>query len=61
MIAIKMPHTKHENHLCYLHNIGYVQADLEGYKKMVREGQFVCATCGRVARDAENLCVPQKL
>ena len=61
VIAIKMPRTKHKNHLCHLRALGYVQANLEGYERPIREGQFICVTRGRVARDAENLCVPEKL
>ena len=61
MGGIKMPHTDHENHLCYLHNVGYVSSNLEGYKKLVAGGQYMCKACGRVAASEKNLCVPVKL
>ncbi len=61
MKAIKMPHTNHENHLCYLHNVGWVQNNLPGYKKLVRDGKYVCKACGRVAAEAENLCRPERI
>ena len=47
----KMPHPGHEKHLCYLHNIGFVKDRLEDYKKLVRDGRFVCRACGRVAAE----------
>ena len=61
MKPIKMPHTNHENHLCYLHNVGWVQNNLEGYKELVREGKYVCRACGRVSADKENVCLPEEL
>ena len=57
----KMPHPNHENHLCYLENIGYVQQYPEAYKALVKKGKFVCRVCGRVAVEMGNLCVPEKL
>ncbi|HYA41834.1 MAG TPA: hypothetical protein VEF34_11055 [Syntrophobacteraceae bacterium] len=57
----KMPHPYHEQHLCYLQNIGFVESSLEEYKKLVRNPKYVCANCGRAAAEETNLCKPQKL
>jgi hypothetical protein len=56
-----MPHDNHENHLCYLDNIGYVQSMPDAYKELVRNGRFWCRACGRVAGDRANLCAAEKL
>ena len=57
----KMPHPGHDKHLCYLNNLGYQISDPELYKSLVREGEFYCQNCGRVAGDEKNLCKPVKL
>jgi hypothetical protein len=61
MIKLKMPHIKHDEHLCFLVNLGYIKSSLEDYKKMVKDPKFVCKTCGRSANSKENLCFPVKL
>jgi len=61
MVEVKMPHEGHEKHLCCLENIGYVQEHFEEYKNLVRDGKYVCVTCGRVAANPENLCSAEKL
>ncbi len=57
----KMPHPMHDQHLCYLENIGYVKSSLEEYKELVRSSNYVCQKCGRTAADEKNLCSPEKL
>ena len=57
----KMPHAKHDEHLCYLVNVGQIKRSLEDYKKLVRDAKFVCKTCGRSADSKANLCWPVKL
>lgn len=57
----KMPHPAHEEHLCYLQNVGYIDSNLEDYKKLVKNPKFVCKNCGRAAADEKNLCNPEKL
>lgn len=49
------PHPGHENHLCYLHNMGVLDADVEGFKSLVKDAKFLCKECGRAAAEAENL------
>jgi hypothetical protein len=61
MPEAKMPHPEHEQHLCYLENIGYVATSLEDYKTLVRDPEFVCRNCGRAAASEKNLCEPEKL
>jgi hypothetical protein len=61
MNDIGMPHTGHDKHLCFLHNMGYVNSNLDKYKKLVKDGKYVCKACGRVAVEEKNLCVPEKL
>jgi uncharacterized membrane protein (UPF0182 family) len=57
----KMPHPYHEQHLCYLHNLGFVKSNLDDWKKLVGEPQFVCRKCGRAAALDKNLCKPDRL
>ena len=57
----KMPHPLHEQHLCYLQNVGFVQSNLAEYKELVKNPKFVCKNCGRSAANEKNLCEPEKL
>jgi hypothetical protein len=61
MADFHMPHSGHERHLCFLHNVGHVKEKLEEYKKLVKDGKYVCKGCGRVAVDEKHLCAPEKL
>ena len=61
MKDVKIPHTDHDQHLCYLHNMGVLAEELEEYKKLVRHGKYVCGGCGRVAENEQNLCSPRDL
>ena len=56
-----MPHEGHEKHLCHLHGEGLLENNIEEWKKLVSNGQYVCGGCGRVASSSGNLCDPQKL
>ncbi len=57
----QMPHPEHDKHLCYLENIGYIKSNLETYKELVRQPQYVCRKCGRAAAGKNRLCKPEKL
>jgi hypothetical protein len=59
--GLEMPHSKHEQHLCFLQNLGYVEKNLEEYKRLVRNTKFVCKNCGRTAENRVNLCEPEPL
>ena len=61
MAKATMPHPEHANHLCYLNNIGLQISNPKEYKALVKNAQFVCKICGRVAADEKNLCRPIKL
>jgi hypothetical protein len=57
----EMPCTMHDEHLCYLVNMGYVENSLKDYKALVKGSKFVCAKCGRSANSSDNLCRPVKI
>lgn len=57
----EMPHAMHDDHLCYLTNMGYVENSLNDYKALVKDAKFVCKQCGRSANSAESLCKPEKI
>jgi hypothetical protein len=61
MNNVRMPHPGHEKHLCYLQNLGYVKDHLDEYKELVKNGNYVCRACGRVAAIEGSLFVPEKL
>lgn len=61
MVDVKLPHAGHDQHLCYLQNLGYVESNLEDYKTLVKDPKFVCKNCGRTAANEKNLCNPDKL
>jgi hypothetical protein len=61
MADVKMPHPQHEQHLCLLQNTGYLNSNLEEYKKLVRNPKAVCKNCGRSAASEKNVCAPEKL
>jgi len=67
---VKMPHPGHDEHLCYLENIGYLRSQellemgvdrKEEFKRLVRKPKFICRKCGRAATHQKNLCEPEKL
>jgi hypothetical protein len=61
MAKAEMPHLGHDKHLCYLNNLGFQISNPQEYKELVRDGQFMCKVCGRVAAREQNLCKPVKL
>ena len=62
MVHEEKPHQEHEKHLCHLHNISrLLEEQPEEYKKLVRNPQYICIGCGRVAASQENLCAPRPL
>jgi hypothetical protein len=67
---IKMPHPDHEEHLCFLENIGYLKSPellemgvdrKEEFKRLVKNPRFFCKKCGRAATFEKNLCEPERL
>jgi hypothetical protein len=61
MGKVEMPHPGHEDHLCHLHNIGFIADNFEEYKKIIENAQYICKGCGRVADSEKRLCAPEKL
>ena len=61
MGKFKLPHSGHNKHLCYLVNLCVQQHDPKMYRKLIKEPQYLCKLCGRVAKKATNLCKPVKL
>ncbi len=58
---VKMPHPGHEEHLCYLQNIGFLIKNWDDYKNLIKNPKFICKACGRVADSDKNLCAPEEL
>ena len=48
----------HEQHLCQLIA---TNEPLDSIKDLVKDAQFICGRCKRVANDECNLCDPQPL
>ncbi|MHC4758419.1 MAG: hypothetical protein ACYTE8_07155 [Planctomycetota bacterium] len=61
MESMKLPHSGHNKHLCYLTNLGAQQRNRKMYEKLVSEANYLCMYCGRVAKRAKNLCKPVKM
>lgn len=51
-----LPHIGHGGHICHL--VEYGEATLTEIKNLVRDGRWICRTCGRVAKNMENVCAP---
>ena len=47
--------------LCDLDNQGFVINHFKDYRKLVRHAEYICISCGRVARRKKNLCDPKRL
>ena len=59
VVPTSAPHIGHMNHLCDMAEKGRVS--LEEMKTLVKDPQFICKKCGRVAHSADNLCEPVPL
>jgi hypothetical protein len=57
----EMPCPMHDDHLCYLVNMGYIETSLDDYRALVKNSKFMCKRCGRSANSDENLCRPVKI
>jgi hypothetical protein len=61
MAEVEMPHPGHENHLCYLQNVGFLKNYPDDYRELLKNTQFYCKECGRAAASEDKLCEPEKL
>ena len=55
MPIFEKPHVDHDKHLCNLVEKGVTR---EEWVKLVRNPNWICKQCGRVANKAENICDP---
>ena len=55
---VKLPHIGHEKHLCKIWADTY---DVDQVKDIVKNAQYICKVCGRVAAKQENLCDPTSI
>jgi rubrerythrin len=53
--------SSHEQHLCYMISQGFHLADKVEYQALIKEPQFKCQKCGRLAASQINLCKPEKI
>ena len=51
----------HDQHLCKLTGEGLHKDNPDQYAQLVRDPQFVCKSCGRVAAGKESLCAPIRI
>ncbi len=51
---------EYEDKLCSL-TTSREQIDLELLKQLVKDGRYICRTCGRSAVDSERLCLPETM
>ena len=56
MGGIRMPHAKHEQHLCVVHNVAYEKTHLENYKNLIKDARFICTKAGCAAASDEKVC-----
>ena len=59
LLQTKTPHIGHSQHLCDMVERG--DKTLAQIKWLVRDANFICAKCGRIATLGENLCKPKLL
>ncbi|GAB4480540.1 MAG: hypothetical protein Kow0088_22190 [Anaerolineales bacterium] len=45
--------------LCLLVAMGYLNQHLDEYEMLITPPRYLCTSCGRVASEAEILCLPR--
>jgi len=51
----------HGQHLCYIISQGFHLSDEQEYQTLIKDPQFKCQHCGRMAKSEDNLCEPVSL
>jgi hypothetical protein len=51
----------HAQHLCELNRGQLHKNDPDAYARLVKDPQYVCKNCGRVAAETQSLCAPVRL
>lgn len=51
----------HEQHLCYMVSQGFHLTDEAEYQALVKDPEFKCQNCGRLAKSKISLCKPVRL
>ncbi len=59
VVSTRSPHIGHSNHLCDMVEKG--QVSLAQIKSLVKDPNFICKKCGRVANSSDNLCEQAEL
>jgi hypothetical protein len=52
---------QHSRHLCFLMNNDFHHTNKEEFQEMVSVPEFICKNCSQTAKEAANLCNPEKL
>ncbi|PWH17771.1 MAG: hypothetical protein DDG59_07645 [Anaerolineae bacterium] len=47
--------------LCLLVATGYLNQQLDEFEAMITPPNYLCTSCGRVAREEESLCLPRPI
>jgi rubrerythrin len=53
--------SSHTQHLCYMASQDFNLSDEADYQALVKDPNFKCRKCGRVAKSETNLCKPAKI
>jgi hypothetical protein len=61
MKKLKIPHAMHDDHLCYLVNMGYLESNFNDYAELIKDPKFICKRCGRGSDSKDNICQPKKI
>ena len=52
--------SSHTQHLCYIISQGFNLSNESEFAELIKNPQFKCQKCGRLAKEQVNLCKPVK-